>query len=63
MFFLRDPNGGVHVDGGEGLFFMNPGDAQAKLAGMGGVDGMKVMPETYACSQTHPRRRPAFCPW
>lgn len=43
MFFLRDPNGGVHVDGGEGLFFMNPADAQAKIAGMTGVDGVKVI--------------------
>lgn len=43
MFFLRDENGGVHLEDGEGLFFMSPDDAQAKLAGLKDVGGTKVM--------------------
>lgn len=47
MFFLRDESGGVHVDGGEGLFFMSPDDAKAKLQGLKGVDGVKVKNAQY----------------
>ncbi|CAN0063935.1 unnamed protein product, partial [Sphacelaria rigidula] len=46
VFFLKDPSGGVHVDGGEGLLFMNPEDAQAKLASMGDVADVKVSATT-----------------
>lgn len=42
VFFLRDESGAVHVDGGEGLFFMAPEDAKAKLQGLKGADGVKV---------------------
>lgn len=42
VFFLRDESGAVHVDGGEGLFFMSPEDAKAKLQGLKGADGIKV---------------------
>lgn len=46
MFFVRDPSGAVHVDGGEGLFFMNPADAQAKLNELKDAEGVKVLPDT-----------------
>lgn len=42
MFFLRDESGGVHVENGEGLFFMSPGDAKDKLQELKGVEGTKV---------------------
>lgn len=42
MFFLKDESGAVHVEGGEGLFFMSPQDAKAKLQGLKGADGVKV---------------------
>lgn len=42
VFFLREPSGAVHVEDGEGLFFMSPGDAQAILRGLKAADGTKV---------------------
>lgn len=32
----------MHVEGGEGLFFMSPQDAKANLQGLKGADGVKV---------------------
>lgn len=43
VFFLRDPNGGVHLERGEGSFFMSPEDARAKLEGLRDNEGTKVM--------------------
>lgn len=42
MFFLKDENGAVHVENGEGLFFMSPGDAKDKLSELKGLEGVKV---------------------
>lgn len=42
VFFLKDESGAVHVEGGEGLFFMSPQDAKANLQGLKGADGVKV---------------------
>lgn len=39
---MREESGAVHVEGGEGLFFMSPGDAKANLNGLKGVGGVKV---------------------
>lgn len=42
VFFLRDEGGAVHVENGEGLFFMSPGDAKEKLKDLKGAEGTKV---------------------
>lgn len=42
VFFLRDESGAVHVEGKEGLLFMSPEDAKAKLEELKGADGAKV---------------------
>ncbi|CAM9110481.1 unnamed protein product [Ascophyllum nodosum] len=42
VFFLRDESGSVYVEGGEGLFFMSPEDAKAKLEDLKSADGQKV---------------------
>lgn len=42
MFFLRDESGAIHVEGGEGLLFMSPADAKAKLDELKGAQGAKV---------------------
>lgn len=42
MFFLREESGAVHVEGGEGMFFMSPGDAKSKLRELKNSDGIKV---------------------
>lgn len=42
MFFLKDESGAVHVENGEGLFFMSPGDAKDKLSELKGLEGVKV---------------------
>lgn len=42
VFYLKDDSGGVHVEGGEGLFFMSPEDAQAKLGELKNGGASKV---------------------
>lgn len=46
IFFLKDEGGAVHIEGGEGLFFMSPGDAKAKLQELKEGDRIKVEPST-----------------
>ncbi|CAN0396228.1 unnamed protein product, partial [Ectocarpus sp. 12 AP-2014] len=46
VFFLRDESGAVHVENGEGLFFMSPGDAKEKLQDLKGAEGTKVAATT-----------------
>lgn len=42
VFFLRDESGAVHVENGEGLFFMSPGDAKEKFKDLKSAEGTKV---------------------
>eukprot|EP00903_Cladosiphon_okamuranus_P015333 g14164.t1 len=46
VFFLKDESGAVHVENGEGLFFMSPGDAKEKLQELKGTEGTKVAATT-----------------
>lgn len=50
VFFLRDESGAVHVENGEGLFFMSPGDAKEKLKELRNVEGTKVKQGSGAAS-------------
>ncbi|CAM9263098.1 unnamed protein product, partial [Hapterophycus canaliculatus] len=40
-------SGAVHVENGEGLFFMSPEDAKEKLQGLKGVEGVRVAATTF----------------
>ncbi|CAM9234041.1 unnamed protein product [Choristocarpus tenellus] len=46
VFFLRESNGAVHLKNGEGLFFMSPEDAKAKLAALTNSENIRVAATT-----------------